>query len=365
MSFANLEQRMVNTYLDTFPSFVPSENGPAIAAQEQFYRFMLGLYRRLYEQPELLVRELHADDAHTNRFNKGQDNKPKLKDYMRKVLKEVDGLLRTMFLLGQSGWVEGGALVVDADLKISKKHRLILAEVGVPQAIESGRVVVSHADDRDLFSAWTWMASRPGASLLTFSRCMFADGYPYASQIYARLSGDAGAFHRLEGYLVDHGYTRIDNRDGEVMLDYVKGQGDKEPLKPGFQYGVRHTGISVSYDVLVKEPLTFGLCIPRMKEILTAFDAMEERVQDFVVATTKQCDGCRYCVQTDKTGKRPLAKMSVSHGGQDYSLCPYIPGYRYCWTGLTGDLVDNMIAMMDFMDSLFDEEKAQGGRRWL
>jgi hypothetical protein len=354
MSFANLEQRMVSTYLDTFPAFVPSENGSAVAAQEQFYRFMLGLYRRLYEQPELLVRELHADDAHTNRFNKGQDNKPKLKDYMRKVLKEVDGLMGTMFLLGQSGRVEEGVLVVDADLKISKKHRLILAEVGVQLGIESGRVVLSHADYSDLFSAWSWMASRPGASLLTFSRCMFADGYPYASQIYARLSGDEGAFHRLEAYLIDQGYMRIDNRDGEVTLDYVKGHGDKERLKPGFQYGVRHTGISVSYDVLVKDPLTFGLCVPRMKEILTAFDAMESRVQDFVVGTTKQCDGCRYCVQADKTGKRPLAKMAVSHGGRNYHLCPYIPGYRYCWTSLSEGLVDDMIGMLSFMDRLFD-----------
>jgi hypothetical protein len=361
MSFANLEQRMVSTYLDTFPSFVPSENGPPIAAQKQFYQFIHGTYRRLYEQPELLVRELHDDDAHTNRFNKGQDNKPKLKDDMRKVLKEVDRLLGTMFWLGQSGRAEAGALVVDGDVKVGKKHRLLLAELGVKQVTEPGRTVLSHADDSDLFSAWTWMASRPGASLLTFSRCMFAEEYPYASHIYARLSGSENAFRRLERYLMDHAYMRIDNRDGAVTLDYVKGHGDKEPPKPGFQYGVRHTGISVSYDALVKESFTFGLCVPRMKEIVTAFDAMEARVQDFVVATTKQCDGCRYCVQTDKTGKRPLAKMPVSHGGRTYNLCPYFPGYRYCWTSLSEGLVDNMIALLDFMDRLFDGEKAQGG----
>jgi hypothetical protein len=35
---------MVTTYLDTFPSFVPSKDGPGIEAQARFYEFMKGLY---------------------------------------------------------------------------------------------------------------------------------------------------------------------------------------------------------------------------------------------------------------------------------------------------------------------------------
>jgi hypothetical protein len=77
--FACLEQRMVNTYLDTFPNFVSSESGPGFNAQEQFYQFMRGLYQRLSLDPALMFSVLHEDDAYTHRFNKGADNKPKLR----------------------------------------------------------------------------------------------------------------------------------------------------------------------------------------------------------------------------------------------------------------------------------------------
>ncbi len=198
------------------------------------------------------------------------------------------------------------------------------------------------------------MATRPKASLLDFSRCLFREGYPYARDIYARLSGNEVAFRRLERYLIENGYTRMDNWDGTLTLDYYKTHKDKPPTKGGFQYGIRHTGISASYDVLMDSPPVFGLCIPRMKDILTAFDSIPARVQSFIVARTKKCDGCRYCVQTDKTGKRPLANLPVSYNGRELRLCPYFPGYNYCWTALSDGLVDDMIAMLGFMDVLFD-----------
>ena len=125
-------------------------------------------------------------------------------------------------------------------------------------------------------------------------------------------------------------------------------------MKGGFQYGIRHRGISASYDLLVDSPQVYGLCIPRMKEVLAAFDTMPANVQDLVATHTKKCDGCRYCVQTDKTGKRPLAKVSVRYNESELQLCPYFPGYRYCWTTLSDDLVDYIIAMLEFMDRLFD-----------
>ncbi len=352
--YASLEQRMINTYLDTFPSFVPSESGPGTNAQEHFYHFMRGFYQRLSANPAMIFGILHEDDAHTHRFNKGADNKPKLKDLMRKAVKEIDGLLMTLYEAARVGQVDSNTLVLDPSVKVSKKHRLLLEQFGLHQAAESSRLVWSHNDYEEMFQAMTWMAMRPNASLLDFSRCLFREGYPYAGEIYARLSGDEMAFHRLEGYLVENGYTRMDNWDGTLALDYFKTHGDAAPEKGGFQYGIRHTGISASYDLLMDSPPVFGLCIPRMEEILTAFDRLPPRVQDFVVARTKNCDECRYCVQTDITGKRPLANVMVNYDGRGIHLCPYFPGYNYCWTELSDGLVDELMAMLGAMDQLFD-----------
>ena len=353
-AFACLEQRMVNTYLDTFPSFVPAESGPDIGAQEQFYRFMHGLYQRLGQDPALMFDTLHEDDAHTRRFNKSADNKPKLKVLMRRATKKIDALLTCYLQAGQSGQVEGNTLVVDASIKMSKRHRLLSEQLGLHTRTAPDRTVLSHDDYAEMFQAWTWMATRPGASLLGFSRCLFRERYPYARDMYARFSGDEAAFRRLERYLIENGYTRMDNWDGTLTVDYYRTHGGEPPTKGSFLYGIHHTGISASYDPLMDSPPIYGLCIPRMKEILAAFDRMPPRVQDFVVARTKQCDGCRYCVQTDKTGKRPLAALPVSYGGKELRLCPYFPGYRFCWTVLSDGLVDDLIAMLGFMDLLFD-----------
>lgn len=355
MKYSCLEQRMVNTYLDTFPCFMPSEYGPGIRAQEQFYQFMHGLYERMSVDPALLFGTLHEDNAYSHRFNKGADNKPKLKDLMRKVIKEVDTLLIILFQIARSGQLASNTLVVDGSVKVSKKHWLLFEQIGLHQKAEPGRFVLSHNDYDEMFQAMTWMATRPNASLLAFSRCLFLEGYPYASDIYARLSGNEEAFRRLERYLIDSGYTRMDNWDGTITLDYFKTHGDEKPTKGGFQYGIHHTGISASYDLLMDRPQVFGLCIPRMKEILTAFDCMPPQVQDFVVKRTKKCDKCRYCVQTDKTGKRPLATQLVNYQGREVSLCPYFPGYNYCEPELSDDHVDDMIEMLGAMDRLFDE----------
>ncbi len=140
--YACLEQRIVNTYLDTFPSFVPSESGPGIRAQEQFYQFMHGLYQRLSKQPTLMFSTLHEDDAYTRRFNKGADNKPKLKVLMRKAIKNVDALLMTFFQVGQSGQVNTNTLVVDEAVKINKRHQLLSEQLGLHQRTESDRTVL-------------------------------------------------------------------------------------------------------------------------------------------------------------------------------------------------------------------------------
>jgi hypothetical protein len=202
------------------------------------------------------------------------------------------------------------------------------------------------------------MSTRPGASLFKFSRCLFAEGYPYTEDVFSRLSGDKDSFHRLKTYLINKNYQRLTYWDSETSLDYYKWPADQQPLKGGFQYGVRHIGISMSYDNLVFRPAVFALCIPKMGNLLLLFSSMEQDLKDFVVARTKKCDNCRYCVQTDKTGKRELAKIAITNRGANYYLCPYFPGYNFCWDQLDVMLVDKMILMLDFMDMNIEKLKS-------
>ena len=332
MGFSSLEQRMAQAYIDMFPKFVPDGNAKIdVAEQEQFYNLMKNLYQLAFNEPLLFVPSLHEDDAYPNRFNATSYGKPELKKNMRKFIKEMDSLLQSMHLVAQ-----------DSNVKINKRQQEILSKLRINNYSK-------------LPIAWTWLANRPESNIVEFMYCFFDRNYPYSSDIYASLLGES-SFRKLENWMIKQGYKRFDINnitasDCKITLTYANPLWGKEPPKGGFEYKIRHTGISAQYDFYVQQPAVFGLCIPNgLKTYLTAFDSMSTKNQSFVVNRTKKCDGCRYCIQTDKTGSRPFAFIQVNHEQKKYNLCPYFPGYCYSWTSINDDLVDQLIEMLSFMD---------------
>ncbi|WP_040950504.1 hypothetical protein [Gorillibacterium massiliense] len=352
MNFSSLEQRVIHTYLDTFPDFIPAPSASVSEqGQKQFYDFMRHVYDILMERPDLLFAKTHGDDAHTNRFNKRADGKPELTNTLRRSQIKVEELITTMFRIGEAGRLIGSKLVIGSDLKISRSHLSVLEEAGIITVKEEdGNRPLFHAQKDELMPAWKWMASKPGASVLAFSRCMFDSERSYPRGIYERLSGDEAAFRALVEYLEANGYARIDNRDHQVALDYVKNYDRKDmPVKDAWAERT-HAGISAKYDPHVKQPAYFCLRVPKMKEVLGRFDSMDDEVKSFVVASNKKCDGCNYCTQTDKTGERGHSSIIVSHNGKEYELCLLFPGFYYCWVALDEGLVSGMIRYLRFID---------------
>ncbi len=357
-TFDSLEQRMISTYLDTFPPFVPDESGPSKESQEQLYHFTLETYQQFFDKPTLLLNELHEDDAHDNRFNKSSYGKPELRVKMRAVTKAIDSFFELMIELGKAGCVYEDKLSVDGSFKIKKQHLQLFKQLGFHISAEDNKTIFSHDKYKGLFHTWVWMSNKPEMTLLKFSRCLFWDGYNYGSFIYRKLFGNEEAFLSLENFFIERGYARIDNRESDkISVDYVKGYNEKELIRGGFNYGVRHTGISCNYDNMVKKPPFIGLCIYRMKDVLQNFASMDERTKKFVTGRTKRCDRCGYCVQGKLDGKRALAYVDIEYNAAVMRLCTYFPGYSYCWTALDEEIVSDMIAMTIFMDSLFSKNK--------
>ena len=334
MGFESLEQRMAQSYIDLLPPFVPADQASVSTSdQEQFYNLINNLYQLALNEPLLFVSSLNDDDAYPNRFNKSSYGKPKLQVAMKKFSKSIDDLLQVMFLLGQG-----------AEVKLNKRQLAILQKLGIN-------------DLADLPPAWVWMSSRPRSSLTAFSSCLFDEEYPYTSGIYARLLGEQ-AFRKLEDWMLSKGYIPYDipdvtASDCKLSLTYANPAWSTEQPRGGFEYKIKHTGISARYDVSIAEPAVFGLCIPGgLKQFLEAFNTADDIVQKFLIEYTKRCDACKYCVQTDKTGTKPLAKIKVHYAGKSYNLCPYFPGTRFCWTSINDELCEQIIEMLTFMDSL-------------
>ena len=264
MIFENLEQRMARSYIDMFPSFIPDENAPVSLGEQQcFHDLLSNLYKLAFNEPLLFVSQLHEDDAYPSRYKKPY-GKPNLILDMKKFTNAVDSLLQNMFLLGKG-----------EDVKLNKRQLTILSKLGID-------------DINNLPSAWLWMAKREFASLVSFSYCLFDKDYPYASDIYARLLGET-AFRKLENWMLENGYKRftitdITTSDCKLSFAVANPKWNSNPPSGGFEYKIRHTGISAQYDFYTVNPPAFGLCIPNgMKVYLNAFDSMDSKLQKFVV----------------------------------------------------------------------------------
>ena len=351
MNFPSMEQRIIHTYLDTFPDFYPNPSADITdQAQRQFYDFMLHAYETLAERPSLLFSQTHEDGAHTNRFNKGADRKPEMSNQLRRSLAKMEDLLGALYRIGETGRLVGHRLLTGIGTKINRNHLTLLAELGITCAKEGGEMSLSHGQMDELMLAWNWMATRPGASVLAFSRCLFDPEHSYASGIYGRLLNNQEAYRKLISYLKANGYARIDNRDNQIALDYVKNYDPKDQQVKDAWAERSHGGISLKYDPIVKQPAYLSLRVPKPKVILSRFDDMGEDLRSFVVASNKQCDGCRYCVQTDKTGKRGCSSVIVSHHGREYELCLLFPGFSYSWPQLDENLANGMMQYLTFID---------------
>ena len=93
--------------------------------------------------------------------------------------------------------------------------------------------------------------------------------------------------------MLENGYWRYDIYDAtasdcKLSLTYANPLGGKEAPNGGFEYKIKHTGISVRYDYYTAQPTVLGLCIPNgLNTFLTAFDSMDDKPQEFVIERTK------------------------------------------------------------------------------
>lgn len=347
IQYPSLEQRIAATYLDTLPMVVPSVD-PGKSPQLEAYAFIQGVFKLIFENPSLLFPVLHADDAFNNRFNKSSDKKPELMKQMQKASKEMEAFLKFLFLFGAAESNQEPSF-----LRATKKYARMLSALGLEGAGEAP--FSNHAQNSaGIGSALGWLAQEAVWRPLMNYRCIFSTEVFSLSGNYRKWSGNEEQYDRLVGHLTQHHYHHFKTPDS-LSFELIKGKNHSLPQKGGFEYKVNHIGVSMNYSPLVKEPAAYSLCIPSMARLLGFFDEMDEGLQRFIVTLTKKCDSCRYCVQTDKTGTRPLAHITVIYQGSPIALCPYFPGYTYTFTHLNELIVDHMLKLLGFMEARLDQ----------
>ena len=328
MAYSCLEQRTAKTVIDHFPPFVPDRQAPVSAAeQELFYGLIRSMLQLAFDEPNLFITTLHDDDV----FTKEKRNEYKI--HMRKFVQAIYDLVQNMFHMGKG-----------SDVKLSKRQQAVLSRIGV-------------SDFANLPAAWVWMSTRDEAELTEFFYCLFDKNYSYGSDIYARLLGEK-AFRGLESRLLEKGYKPFSIYGltagfPVISMTYANTAWSGEQPAEGYLYKIKHTGVSTLYFYYNENPASLGLCIPNsvITPFLKAFDSMPDKLQKFVIEHNTKCWNCRYCVQTDKTGKRPLVFVPATYEEKEYNLCPRFPGSAYNWNSINDELADDMLEMLTFLDS--------------
>jgi hypothetical protein len=325
---------MAQTYISLFPEFIPDDTAIVSKTEQRaFYDMMKTLYKLIFDDPLYLVTKVNNDDFFVNRFNKTLDNKPDLKVKVLKFRSLMNEFLKNMFHAGQG-----------LEVKFKKKHLHLLSLVGID-------------DISYLPAAWKYMATRPGANLSAFTYCLFKQSHVYSPAIYKKIFSK-DAFEKLDNWMHKNGYKQYDIYDAtasdcKLSLSYINPAWSTDPPNGGYLYKIKHTGIAAELDYSLEPAAVLGLCIPKtlMKPLTESFELMNDSLKEFFIKQVSKCWDCKYCVQTDKTGKRPLAYVQVTYKQTDYKICTYFPGYSFNWSNIDIVTTDHIIELLKHMDT--------------
>lgn len=359
--FPDLARRMVDYARTTLPEFYPATQGVGSRqGQQAFYRWIQGVYDALYRQPELWAGKPVEDDCYAQPWS--NEKRQQVVTAMRKLTGKIDDLFRLVMELARYGQQQEDVLMVAKEaVKLTAAKRKLLAAARLHVEDQGTSWAVKAPGYEAMLPTLTALSEQSmvgdGQKPYTFSHCLFDRQYPYFDGVFRSMSGDGEAYDRLLGYLREKGYQRSSLRDGRIIVDWAIDYGRK-PTALKDSWGEReHGGITLEYKYAVRRPFFCGLRIPRYKLLLEAADAMQEDVRAMVCAKGKECDGCGYCIQTDKTGKRPRAFVPVSHGGKTYALCTMFPGFGFWYDELNARNVSEIIGLLEFIRQRFSKEE--------
>lgn len=360
-TYPSLEQRILAVSEAAIPPFHPSQYAD-YQGQRQFYDFLKTLYRVLLEDPLLLFSTLHEDGFYTRRYNRSSEGKPELYRNMMAARKKIEGLFTLLMTVGREGELRDDGMDIPREVRLNKKILALLEAAGLICEKHNGGLHIRTGQREKMFAVLRWMAQREDADLLRFAQgrfCLREEAHCYALEALCTIAPDPEVLRLFDAHLLEKGFTRIEYRDtgsALIELDYVKNYPltKKEldlPVKDAWAERT-HSGLSIRYDFYMEHPVCYCLRAPHMDEVLHGIHNMPPEVRRFILRWNKKCDGCRYCVQTDKTGSRPLRAVQA----EGCALCPLFPGFNYSWETFDRDLMRDVSGYLDYIDRYFGEK---------
>lgn len=351
LSFANNYSRAAAYLLGTCAP------APANEADAAAYEFITAIYKAIIKDPVALGFKPSQNDITFIPWEtqKGREKDVKL---IRDPIAKLETLVKELFELVDAGELcEEGILLAKSKPKKQIMGLISVAngafepgehaKLKLPKGCGEGLKKLCEISKENIIHITD--GAKEDKAYLYFSRLVFDPSSDWTARVFDKYLKADGRILWLAHELESRGYTRIDCRDGKkVSLDYVKQHGKKqEPVKCAWGERV-HSGIELTYEELQLTPGYLWLRMPMFKTVLEHIDELPENVAQFITSWTKTCNGCRYCVQTDKTGKRPLAAMKIN----EKMKCPLYPGFTMNWRELEAGLEKDIVCVLNAIDAL-------------
>ncbi len=346
-TFPSLGKRILYAYIAAYPAFKPVEGIPA-ESQRQMHAFLRDMLTAYYENHAMIGVGEEQDDCYLG----GQLNnsRPELIKAMEKIEGKFVAAVEPMIELGAHGEATDGKWVVEkADKAVSKALRERLEALGLTVAQTKAETIISSDKYPRMFTAWRAYAAADDRGAQKITRVVAFIYQKYLGRVYtaaeqfAALIPDRAALERLEDFFRARGFVcSNDDLANKTRFAYVKW------LK---EYaGGETASMRVSLNWRKDRQLIFEFRVPAFRLLLKEYGTWDEETRAFVFGRLKTCDGCGYCTQTDKTGRRPRLCAELVSGGETALKCPLFPWFTWNDPALRG---------MDKLLSLF--EKADAG----
>lgn len=315
------------------------------------HEFILSIYRTIGEQCDNIGLKSLPDVF----FKPWEQQKGREADVkaIRSPLIKIDELMEQLYFFCRQAEITENGLSVSAKSFSTKKVFIsVLSAAGVPvtkkEQIEIGCgkecaeglkrlaeiVITTKADE----------AENLAKSIFYFSRCVFDPGTDWLNYSFDDMLDANGKVISLCSKLNELGYRREIMIDGRYLsLNYVKEYGKRtEPIKKAWA-DKSHLGIEISYEDLCIVPATLHIRLPRFTEFLSRADELPGAAKKLISEKLKNCDACGYCVQTDKSGTRPLAAVTF----EGVEKCPYFPSFSLRWNEVSAELCEQILSTLD------------------
>jgi hypothetical protein len=314
--FPSLGSRIVYAYIASYPEFVAVGDDKAlIEAQHQMHAFIYDALNIIYNQPELINIAQQSDEYFQNKAM--SNGNPELIDKMTAIEYKLIDFFALLHKIGVVGSVNHESLTISKSAcNIAKKTCQKLERLGLRVSSDNVSLSLTNEKYPQLFSGWKQYVDLESGNLIKrkfITNFMFgrhSNKVYRASQMFGRLIDEPDRLKELEDLFSHDGFTLSNDM---LSITWSKQYPNKKKASFTVRYYWRN-----------EDPLSFKLQIPNFRTIFDQYDKLSDTWKNFIYSRTKTCDGCNYCIQTDREHRSKLA-VPLKNSNETLYKCPLYP----------------------------------------